>query len=209
MFIKKGGIILYMNISILSCGVFEPELNKILDDIDKKKLFEEGININVKYLPFGLHTNLNKLKNVITNNLDNLKSDKIILLYGSKCHYMFHQFLKPYTNLITFQDSNCIELILEDKVKSNNDNNLYITSGWVLKFDDLNKFMNAVDVYDIRQQYGQYKNVIIGDTDVCEFTDDMIFDLFEKIQVPIEIQKVDINNFKNKILDAIEKAINS
>ena len=115
MFIKKGGIILYMNISILSCGVFEPELNKILDDIDKKKLFEEGININVKYLPFGLHTNLNKLKNVITNNLDNLKSDKIILLYGSKCHYMFHQFLKPYTNLITFQDSNCIELILEDK----------------------------------------------------------------------------------------------
>lgn len=209
MFIKKGGIILYMNISILSCGVFEPELNKILDDIDKKKLFEEGININVKYLPFGLHTNLNKLKNVITNNLDNLKSDKIILLYGSKCHYMFHQFLKPYTNLITFQDSNCIELILEDKVKSNNDNNLYITSGWVLKFDDLNKFMNAVDVYDIRQQYGQYENVIIGDTDVCEFTDDMIFDLFEKIQVPIEIQKVDINNFKNKILDAIEKAINS
>lgn len=198
-----------MNISILSCGVFEPELNKILDDIDKKKLFEEGININVKYLPFGLHTNLNKLKNVITNNLDNLKSDKIILLYGSKCHYMFHQFLKPYTNLITFRDSNCIELILEDKVKNNNDNNLYITSGWVLKFDDLNKFMNAVDVYDIRQQYGQYENVIIGDTDVCEFTDDMIFDLFEKIQVPIEIQKVDINNFKNKILDAIEKAINS
>ena len=209
MFIKKGGIILYMNISILSCGVFEPELNKILDDIDKKKLFEEGININVKYLPFGLHTNLNKLKNVITNNLDNLKSDKIILLYGSKCHYMFHQFLKPYTNLITFQDSNCIELILEDKVKSNNDNNLYITSGWVLKFDDLNKFMNAVDVYDIRQQYGQYENVIIGDTDVCEFTDDMIFDLFEKIQVPIEIQKIDINNFKNKIIHAIEKAINS
>ena len=209
MFIKKGGIILYMNISILSCGVFEPELNKILDDIDKKKLFEEGININVKYLPFGLHTNLNKLKNVITNNLDNLKSDKIILLYGSKCHYMFHQFLKPYTNLITFQDSNCIELILEDKVKSNNDNNLYITSGWVLKFDDLDKFINAVDVYDIRQQYGQYDNVIIGDTDVFEFTDDMIFDLFEKIQVPIEIQKIDINNFKNKIIHAIEKAINS
>lgn len=198
-----------MNISILSCGVFEPELNKILDDIDKKKLFEEDINITVKYLPFGLHTNLNKLKNVITNNLDNLKSDKIILLYGSKCHYMFHQFLKPYTNLITFQDSNCIELILEDKIKDNDDNNLYITPGWVLKFDDLNKFMNAVDVYDIRQQYGQYENVIIGDTDVCEFTDDMIFDLFEKIQVPIEIQKVDINNFKNKILDAIEKAINS
>ena len=37
----------------------------------------------------------------------------------------------------------------------------------------------------------------------------MIFDLFEKIQVPIEIQDIDINNFKNKIIDAIKKAISS
>lgn len=196
-----------MNIFILSCGVFEPELNKILEDIKKEKLFNE--DISVKYLPFGLHTNLDKLKNVITNNLNNIKSDKIILLYGSKCHYMFHEFLKDYNNLITFEDSNCIDLIIGNEKKENEDKNLYITPGWVLKFDELNKFMNAVDIYDIRQQYGQYNNVIIGDTNVCEFTDDMIFDLFEKIQVPIEIQKIDINNFKNKIIDSIKKAIYS
>ena len=196
-----------MNIFILSCGVFELELNKVLNDIKKEKLFKEDIDI--KYLPFGLHTNLDKLKSVIISNLDNIKSDKIILLYGSKCHYMFHEFLKNYDNLIAFKDSNCIELIIGDERKDDDDKNLYITPGWVLKFDELNKFMNAVDVYDIRQQYGQYDNVIIGDTDVFEFTDDMIFDLFEKIQVPIEIQKIDINNFKNKIIHAIEKAINS
>ena len=68
-----------MNIFILSCGVFEPELNKILEDIKKEKLFNE--DICVKYLPFGLHTNLDKLKHVITSNLDKIKSDKIILLY--------------------------------------------------------------------------------------------------------------------------------
>lgn len=198
-----------MNISILSCGVFEPELNKILDDINKEKLFKEDVNISIKYLPFGLHTNLNKLRDVIINNLDNLKSDKIILLYGSKCHYLFHEFLKDYNNIIKFSDSNCVELILGNEIKDNNDKNLYITTGWVLKFDELNKFINAVDIYDIRQQYGQYDNVIIGDTGICEFSDDMIFNLFEKIQVPIEIQKVEINNLKNKILNAIEKALNS
>lgn len=195
-----------MNIFILSCGVFEPELNKILKDIKKEKLFKE--DIDVKYLPFGLHTNLDKLKSVIINNLDSIKADKIILLYGSKCHYMFHEFLKGYDNLITFKDSNCIDLIVGGE-RENDDSNLYITPGWVLKFDELNKFINAVDIYDIRQQYGQYDNVIIGDTDVCEFTDDMIFDLFEKIQVPIETQKTDINNFKNKIIDAIKRAINN
>lgn len=196
-----------MNIFILSCGVFEPELNKILHDIKKENLFKE--NITVRYLPFGLHTNLDKLKDVITNNLNNIKSDKIILLYGSKCHYMFHDFLKNYDNLITFKDSNCIDLIVGHEKKDTDDKDLYITSGWVLKFDELNKFMNAVDIYDVRQQYGQYDNVIISDTNVCEFTDDMIFDLFEKIQVPIDVQKVDISNFKNKIIDSIKKAIDS
>ncbi len=193
-----------MNIIILSCGVFEPELNRILDEIKEEKLFSE--DIDVKYLPFGLHTNLDKLKHVVTTNLDNLKCDKIILLYGSKCHYMFHDFLKDYDNLVTFEESNCLDLIIGDKWNSN-DKNLYLTPGWVLKFDELNRSMNAVDMYDVQQQYGQYENVIIGDTHVCEFNEDTIFELYEKIQVPIDIEDTGINRFKSKVIDAINKAI--
>lgn len=196
-----------MNIFILSCGVFEPELNKILKEIKDEKIFTK--NIEVKYLPFGLHTNLDKLKYEITSNLDKLTSHKVILLYGSKCHYKFYEFLKDYPNVITFEDSNCIELIVGDERKFDPETNLYLTPGWVLKFDELNKYINAVDIYDIRQQYGHYENVIIGDTKVCKFTDEMIFNLFEKIQVPIDIQDININNFKNKIINAIKKAVNS
>lgn len=197
-----------MNIFILSCGVFEVELNKILKEIKEENIFD--VNINVKYLPFGLHTNLDKLKSVIVDNLNNITSSKVILLYGSKCHYMFYDFLKDYDNLITFKDSNCLELIINnnDNKVLENDKNLYITPGWVLKFDELNQYSNAVDIYDIRQQYGQYENIIIGDTKVCEITEEMIFDLFEKVQVPIEVENIDINIFKNKIIDAIKKAIN-
>ena len=196
-----------MSIFILSCGVFEPELNKVLKEIKEENIFNEYIN--VKYLPFGLHSNLDKLKSEIVTNLDKIKDNKIILLYGNKCHYKFHDFLKDYDDVITFDDANCIELIIKNKKSIIDEKNLYITSGWVLKFDELNNFINAVDIYDIRQQYGRYENVIIGDTKVCEFKDEMIFDLFEKIQVPIEIQDIDINNFKNKIIDAIKKAISS
>ena len=190
-----------MNIYILSCGVFEPELTKVLDEIKKENIFKE--NINVKYLPFGLHANLNKLKSEIIDNLESLKSHKVILLYGSTCHYDFHRFLDDYDNVITFNDSNCMELIVNNHT---NENNLYLTPGWVMKFDELNKFINAVDIYDIRQQYGQYENVIIGDTNVFDITDEMIFDLFEKIQVPIETENIDINIFKNKIIESINKA---
>lgn len=194
-----------MKIFILSCGVFEPELNKILEEINNEKIFTE--DIQVKYLPFGLHTSLNKLKHEIVSNLNSIKADKIILLYGSKCHYEFYKFLKDFPNLISFEESNCIELISNNKERGDKD--LYITPGWVLKFDELNKYINAVDIYDIRQQYGHYENVIIGDTKVCKFTDEMIFNLFEKIQVPIDIQDININNFKNKIINAIKKAVNS
>ena len=44
-----------MKIGILACSVFEPELKKVLSDIENKKLFED--NIEVTYLHFGLHTN--------------------------------------------------------------------------------------------------------------------------------------------------------
>ena len=196
-----------MNISILSCGVFEPELNNILKEIKEDKIFTD--DISVKYLPFGLHTNLDKLKLSITTSLDTMNSDKVILLYGSKCHYMFHDFLKKYDNLITFNDSNCIELIINDSNQKTleNPNNLYITTGWVLKFDDLNKFSNAVDMYDVKHQYGQYENVIIGDTGVCNITDDMLFELFDKIEVPVDKEDTDINIFKKKIIKAIQEAI--
>ena len=197
-----------MSIFILSCAVFEPELNKVLGEINEENIFSE--DIDVKYLPFGLHTNLNKLKSEIVTNLDNIKDHKVILLYGNKCHYRFHEFLKDYDNLVTFDDSNCMELIIKDDENKNSiidSNNLYITSGWVQKFDELNKYSNAVDMYDIRQQYGQYENVIIGDTKVFDITDEMIFDLFEKIQVPIDVESVDISTFKNKIINAINKCI--
>ena len=102
-----------------------------------------------------------------------------------------------------------MELIINDNNKKTleNEKNLYITPGWILKFDELNKYSNAVDIYDVRHQYGQYENVIIGDTKVFDITDDMVFDLFEKIQVPIELEEVSINIFKNKIIDAINRAI--
>ena len=190
-----------MKIGILACSVFEPELEKVLSDIENKKLFED--NIEVTYLHFGLHTNLDKLEKDVTDSLDKLtlEYDKVIVLYGSKCHYRFFEFLKKYDNIVTIKPANCLEAYVESK-------DIYLTSGWVEKFDELNEFSNAVDNYDRLNQFGMYENAIIGDTGVIEITDDMIFELYEKIQVPVEVEPVDINIFENLIIDAIQRAIN-
>ena len=198
-----------MKIGILACSVFEPELEKVLKNIKDKNLFEE--DIEVTYLHFGLHTDLNKLETDVTSALDKLtvEYDKVIVLYGSKCHYRFFEFLKKYNNLVTIKPANCLEAIIGDRVVESyvEGKNIYLTSGWVEKFDQLNEFSNAVDNYDVINQFGMYENAIIGDTGIIEITDDMIFELYEKIQIPVEVEQVDINIFENLIIDAIKEAI--
>lgn len=198
-----------MKIGILACSVFEPELEKVLKDIKDKNLFD--CTIEVTYLHFGLHTDLDKLEKDVTDALDKLtiEYDKVIVLYGSKCHYRFFEFLKKYDNLVTIKPSNCLEAIIGDRVVESyvEGKDIYLTSGWVEKFDQLNEFSNAVDNYDVINQFGMYENAIIGNTGVIEITDDMIFELYEKIQVPVEVENVDINIFENLIINSIKEAL--
>ena len=198
-----------MKIGILACSVFEPELEKVLKDIKDKNLFEA--DIEVVYLHFGLHTDLDKLEADVTEALDKLtvEYDKVIVLYGSKCHYRFFEFLKKYDNIVTIKPANCLEAIIGDRVVESyvDGKNIYLTAGWVEKFDELNQFSNAVDNYDVINQFGMYENAIIGDTGIIEITDDMIFELYEKIQIPVEVEEVDINIFENLIIDALKEAV--
>lgn len=197
-----------MKIGILACEVFEPELKKVIQSIEEKNLFDDDIEII--YLPFGLHTNLDKLEAEVTSSLDDitLKYDKVVVLYGSKCHYRFFEFLKKYNNIIEIKPANCLEAIIGDKVVESykDGKDIYLTTGWIEKFDDLNKFSNAVDNYDVINQFGMYENAIIGDTGLLEITDDMIFELYEKIQIPVEIEETDISIFENLIIDCIKQA---
>lgn len=198
-----------MKINILACSVFELELEKVLKNIKDKNLFED--DIQVTYLHFGLHTDLDKLEECVTEALDKLtvEYDKVIVLYGSKCHYRFFEFLKKYNNIVTIEPANCLEAIIGDKVVKSyvEGKDIYLTAGWVEKFDELNKFSNAVDNYDVINQFGMYENAIIGNTGIIEITDDMIFELYEKIQIPIEVEDVDISIFENLIVNCIKEAI--
>ena len=191
-----------MRIGILACSVFEPELEKVLQDIKIKQLFKD--NIEVTYLHFGLHTNLDKLEKDVTASLDKLtlEYDQVIILYGSKCHYRFFEFLKKYNNIITIKPANCLEAIIGDKVVESyvEGKDIYLTSGWVEKFDELNEFSNSVDNYDRLNQFGMYENAIIGDTGVIKITDEMIFDLYEKIQVPVEAGPTDIYEVEKEFI---------
>lgn len=71
-----------MDLPVLSCGIFQWELEHILPNL-KEKLGEE---ILIKLLPPGLDVSEPKLEAAIAEGLASFNNRKTALLYGSMCH---------------------------------------------------------------------------------------------------------------------------
>jgi hypothetical protein len=111
------GSCLPLKVAFLACDVLRPELEYVLGQIRSEGLFD--CEIAVTYLRAGLHVDFHSLKVAVLQALDQVTADKVILLYGSQCHPEFHEFLKD-RDLITFPQSNCIELILGERMREIN-----------------------------------------------------------------------------------------
>lgn len=193
-------------VHFISCGIYQPELEHVLDQIRNEKLFD--CEMQVTYLGAGLHTNFNLLKSNVLKTIDSAEGDRIILLYGSKCHPEFDELLKNYP-LVRFPQPNCIEIILEQRVRENKENlkTFYLTPGWITKWREIFDSGWGLDEVMMRQSFGFYDRLLLADTGVCEITDEQILEFFEYVGVPVEIENTGLENFKNSIVTAIKKAI--
>lgn len=195
-----------MKLCFLTCGIFQLELEQVLAEIKKEKLFD--CELVPTYLPANLHVNLLRLKDVILTGLDQVVADRTVLLYGSKCHNELHEFLKDY-QLIRFQQSNCIELVLGERMQEIDkvSNTFYLTPGWLNNWKEIFDSGWGLDQVTIRQNFGYYDRILLLDTGVGEITDEMILEFFDYTQVPIGIEQVGLEVFKNNILAAIQQAL--
>lgn len=195
-----------MKVCFLACEIYQPELEEILAQIRTERLFD--CELAVTYLPVKLHVNFNHLKDAILKALDVMVADRIILLYGSKCHPEFHEFLKDY-HLVRFEQSNCIELILGERMKAidQDSKTFYLTPGWLIRWREIFDSGWGLDEVAIRQSFGYYDRTLLIDTGVCDITDEQILDFFEYTRVPIEVEQGGLTVFKSNIMAAIQQAI--
>jgi hypothetical protein len=125
-----------MKLNILSCGIFQPELDIIIPEI-KRKL--KGCDIALTYLSPGLHNDCRRLKEELLNNLNEESSTKTVVLYGSMCHTEMTAILKNYHTVIP-KEKNCIEIILKSEIKAEMDasgNIFYLTAGWLKNWREI------------------------------------------------------------------------
>jgi hypothetical protein len=195
-----------LRVAFLACGVLRLELEQVLQQIRTEGLFD--CEITAAYLQAGLHIDFDRLKEAILFALKSTAADRIILLYGSKCHPEFHEFLNE-RHPTTFPQSNCIELILGERMQEIDrlSKTFYLTPGWLLCWREFFEQGMQWDEVDMRQSFGYYDRILLADTGVCEIADEQILEFFERTRVPIEVEQVGLSVFKGNIVLAIERAL--
>ena len=195
-----------MKICFLACGIYQPELEQVLAQIKAEGLF--ACELAVTYLPVNLHIDLKKLKTAVLAALDEVVADRIILLYGAKCHPEFDIFLQDYP-VVRFGQANCVELVLGERPEGGglDPRTFYLTSGWMLKWRELFDPGWGVDEVAMRQSFACYDRILFTDTGVGEISDEQLLEFFECSRVPIEVQQGSLAVFKKNIVAAIRQAV--
>ena len=196
-----------MEVRIVACGIFQPELEQVLRQIREER--PNDSLIDVTYVPPALHVDYDKLKDGITDALDQVSEQKKILLFGSMCHPEIGEFTEKY-HVVRLSPGNCIELILGKERQKEIEKTakvFYLTPGWLLNWKDIFRQGQGWDEIDARINMGFYDKILLLDTGVSEFSDEDLLEFFEYTQVPIEIEKVDLAVFKENVVQAIEKAL--
>jgi hypothetical protein len=140
------------------------------------------------------------MKEELTQNFDKLKSEKTLTLYGSGCHTEISTILKEY-NTVLPKEKNCIEIVLNSNVKAEIDkggNMIYLTAGWLKAY---------------REVFWQdmYAGTIVGDKSIyldCGknlISDEELLEFFDFSNLPIETQRITLDNFKNRVIALLEK----
>ncbi|WP_407314456.1 DUF1638 domain-containing protein [Desulfosporosinus sp. SB140] len=194
---------------IVACGIFQLELERILQEIRSE--WASATKINVIYTAPALHVNYADLRANIVKSLDAAAEEKMVLLFGSMCHPEISEFKENYP-VITLHAKNCIELILGTKMMDdlgNFSNIFYMTPGWLQNWKRIFKQAQGWDEIDARQNFGLYEKILLLDTGVSELNEEDILEFFEYTQVPIEIVEVELSTFKENVTETLKKTFAS
>jgi hypothetical protein len=203
-----------MGLRILSCGIFQPELEHILPDVRHEPLDRD---IAVSFVAPALHVDYKKLKDGIAEGFRSLENPSyreeksaggIVLLYGSMCHPDIAQMAGEH-GAVCPREGNCIDMFLSPERKKEmegGENVFFMTTGWFKHWRGIFRDGQGWDAIDARMNFGRYDKILILDSGISDFAEEEILDLFDYTQVPIDIEPVAPGYFKDIVVNACLRA---
>lgn len=191
-------------IHIVACAVFQVELAHVLGQLEGR--IANDLEIEVTYLAAGLHSRLSTLKDKIRSILDQKKNEKIILLYGSRCHPDLEEILQNH-EVVSFKETNCISILSDDgcELSISDPKTFYLTPGWIANWKEIFAGEFGLDEISMRQNFGFYDRMLLLANDSVTIEDEQILEFFDAGGIPIEVDSISLAGFRNRILAAIQK----
>ncbi|MDR2490521.1 MAG: DUF1638 domain-containing protein [Spirochaetaceae bacterium] len=186
-----------MSINCIACGIFQFELEKVLPEI----CAELGCEVHVDYTEPGLDTNADTLEQAVTEKINGVVNNKIMLLFGSMCHTEWQRITEK-SGARYPKPANCAEMMLSPEKKKAIDgtgNVYYLTMGGLKLWKSIYQNGHGWDDVDARQNFCYFDKIILLDTGIFPVADEDLFEFFEYTQVPIEVEKISLDHFKSVV----------
>jgi hypothetical protein len=194
-----------MTLSLISCGAFRYELEKVMPDIEA----ELGCHIDTDFLESALDINAGLLERSVSEKLAQHKEQKNMLLYGSMCHTEWPRITEK-TGAVYPKAANCAEILLSPETKKEFDakeNVYFLTMSGFKQWKEIYQQGHGWDAADARVNFAYFEKIIVLDTGLFEFSDEDLFEFFDFTQIPIEFMKINLDYFKSVILDLCKKRL--
>lgn len=182
---------------IVACQIFTDELSAVL---------AEGYeDIEVVWLDAGLHMNLDELKRTLKQALEVAASEGVdtSVLFGTGCHPDMCHIVDNHDGKV-LGAKNCVHAFCGESLDAlEQDRTMVMTPGWIRFFPNL---MAAAgwDEVDVRQNLGRYNRILLMDTFINPLSEEEILAFYDLTQVPIEIQPIDLDHFRAKLIELLK-----
>jgi hypothetical protein len=98
---------------------------------------------------------------------------------------------------------NCVEALCKESMNDLTKNRtMVITPGWVRFFPNM-MATAGWDEVDIRQNFGVYDRFLLMDTGINPLSEEEILEFYDRTQVPVEIQQIDLEHFRAKLMEVL------
>lgn len=179
--------------ALIACGIFKHELESVL-------AAENGIAVH--WLDAALHADAQRMKAALDNAIEVHRShsaEPVRFLFGYGCHPDICEVAGGCGGRIP-QVKNCIQAIIgpQRTRQLEADRTMVITPGWITAWPDIMEGLGWDDV-DVRINIGRYDRIVLIDSGVTPVSDEAILAFYDLVQVPIEIEPVDLEYFRNLV----------
>jgi hypothetical protein len=182
--------------TLIACKVFEDELKACLNPAEKMR---------VVWIEAALHADLDRLEQTLSSVLQELAVDgrELRLLYGSGCHPDLGRLAARF-GVPVAPVKNCIEAFCRERTQElEQHRTMIMTPGWVRAWPEIMAAMGWNEI-DMRIQLRRYDHILLLDAGVNPLSDQEIITFFDLVQVPIDVQPLDLQPFRRTLEEALE-----